>query len=122
MLAGVMFRPISFKTLLGLEAQYPYGLYCTWKFGRNPIFTQVMGIPFRLMIRSGNTLKPFAVTFGTGSFSYRLQKLPGFLSTSLQENMERAKIFFLVRPQYCPALFPPNPVLLRGLSQPPIRE
>ena len=24
MLAGVMFRPISFKTLLGLEAQYPY--------------------------------------------------------------------------------------------------
>jgi hypothetical protein len=53
MLAGVMFRPISFKTLLGLEAQYPYGPYCTWKFGCNPIFTQVMGIPFRLMIRSG---------------------------------------------------------------------
>ena len=53
MLAGVMFRPISFKTLLGLEAQYQYGPYCTWKYGRNPIFTQVMGVPFRLMIKSG---------------------------------------------------------------------
>ena len=53
MLAGVMFRPISFKTLLGLEAQYPYGPYCTWKYGHNPIFTQVMGVPFRLMIKSG---------------------------------------------------------------------
>jgi hypothetical protein len=28
-------------------------------------------------------LKPFDVTFGTGSFSYRLQKLPGFPSTSV---------------------------------------
>ena len=53
MLAGVMFRPISFKTLLGLEAQYPYGPYCTLKYGRNPIFTQVMGVPFRLMIKPG---------------------------------------------------------------------
>ena len=54
MLAGVMFRPISFKTLLGLEAQYPYGPYCTLKYGRNPIFTQVMGVLFRLMIKPGS--------------------------------------------------------------------
>jgi hypothetical protein len=56
MLAGVMFRPISFKTLLGLEAQYPYGPYCTLKYGHNPIFTQVMGVLFRLMIKPGTIL------------------------------------------------------------------
>ncbi len=44
MLAGVMFRPISFKTVLGLEAQYPYGPYSTLKYGRNPIFAKVMGL------------------------------------------------------------------------------
>ena len=43
--------------------------------------------------RYGNILKPLRyqivqlpVTFGTGSFSYRLQKLPGFPSTSLIPN------------------------------------
>ena len=53
MFAGVMFRPISYNTLLGLEAQYPYGPYCTLNYGRNPIFTQVTGVPFRLMIKPG---------------------------------------------------------------------
>jgi hypothetical protein len=53
MLAGVMFRQISYNTLLGLEAQYPYGPYCTWNYGRDPIFTQVTGISFRLMIKPG---------------------------------------------------------------------
>ena len=31
----------------------------------------------------GRKVQEFAVTFGTGSFSYRLQKLPGFPSTSM---------------------------------------
>ena len=53
MLAGVMFQQISYNTLLGLEGQYPYGPYCTWNYGRNPIFTQVTGVPFRLMIKPG---------------------------------------------------------------------
>jgi hypothetical protein len=53
MLAGVMFRQKSYNTLLGLEAQYPYGPYSTWNYGRNPIFTQVRGVPFRLMIKPG---------------------------------------------------------------------
>jgi hypothetical protein len=54
MIAGVMFRPISFKILLGLKAQYPYGPYCTLKHIHNPKIGKVRGITFRLMIKSGN--------------------------------------------------------------------
>jgi hypothetical protein len=76
MLAGVMFRPISFKKLLGLEAQYPYGPYCTWKYGRNPIFSQVMGVPFRLMIKSGNVMveapNPLGVHPTSMSYVYKV--------------------------------------------------
>ena len=36
----------------------------------------------------GRKVQEFAVTFGTGSFSYRLQKLPGFPSTSMGDEVE----------------------------------
>ncbi len=50
---GVVFRPISFKTLLGLNEHYPYGPYCNLKDGRNPIFAKVTGVVSRVLARSG---------------------------------------------------------------------
>ena len=52
--AGVVFRPISFKTLLGLNEHHPYGPYCNLKDGRNPIFAKVTGIVSRVRARSGS--------------------------------------------------------------------
>jgi hypothetical protein len=54
--AGVVFQPISFKTLLKLEGQCPYSPYCTLKHGRNPKITKVTGIMSRLMVKSGTIL------------------------------------------------------------------
>ncbi len=55
--AGVIFRPISFKTLLGLNVQCPYGPYCNLKDGRNPIFAkEVMWVMSRLMVKPGTIL------------------------------------------------------------------
>jgi hypothetical protein len=54
--AGVVFQPISFKTLPGLNEHHPYGPYCNLKDGRNPIFAKVTGTVSRVRARSGNYL------------------------------------------------------------------
>jgi hypothetical protein len=51
--AGVVFRPILFKTLPELNEHHPYGPYCNLKDGRNPIFAKVTGIVSRVHAKSG---------------------------------------------------------------------
>jgi hypothetical protein len=72
--AGVVFQPISFKTLLGLNEHHPYGPYCNLKDGCNPIFEKVTGIVSRVCTKSGihiyHTLWKF---FGVGQAGSRFK-------------------------------------------------
>jgi hypothetical protein len=65
--AGVVFRPISFKTLPELNEHHPYGPYCNLKDGCNPIFAKVTGIVSRVRAKSGS-----AVISTTGTHSFLL--------------------------------------------------
>jgi len=42
MVDGGVFRPIPSKTPLGVTEHHPYGPFCNFKHGRNPIFDEMV--------------------------------------------------------------------------------
>ena len=96
--SGVIFQPISFKTLLGPNEQHPKGLYCNLNNGRNPIFAKITGVLSRVRARSGTYKSDWGPSMNGLLHSGCIEKssLIIIFCLSQKEEIKRETCFFQV--------------------------